>query len=153
MKDYHVILPDDSGCIVRFQQEGLTGVANIRSSLRDWEPKIVFRWHLSLIVELQDLVEHGMPSKAEQSIVDDFGDTLEAAFVGAPDHPNALFLARITWNGTRELVYRVCEPEPIDRYLREIIESDRSPRPFDYRISDDPEWELAEWHLNATKKA
>ena len=152
-KEYHVVLPDESGCIVDFRQEGLPGVANIRSSLRAFEPKIVFAWHLSLMLQLQDLVDNRMPSKPEQKVVDDFGDMLEGAFIGDPEHPNALFLARITWNATRELIYRVFEPEPIDAYLRHIIETDSSPRPFDYRIDHDPEWKLAEWHLNATKKA
>lgn len=152
-REYQVVLPDDSGCIVRFEQEGFPGIANIRSALREFQPKEVFAWHLSLMLQLEDLVQNGMPSKAEQKVIDEFGDTLEATFIGDPDHPNALFLARITWNATRELVYRVFEPEPIDAYLRHIIEMDSSPRPFDYRLDHDPEWKLAEWHLNATKKA
>jgi hypothetical protein len=151
-REYHVLLPDESGCIVDFRQEGLPGIANIRSSLREFEPKIVFAWHLSLMLQLQDLVQNGMPSKPEQKVIDEFGDTLETAFIGDPEHPNALFLARITWNATRELVYRVCEPEPINRYLRDVIANDSPTRPFDYRIDHDPDWKLAEWHLNATKK-
>jgi hypothetical protein len=153
VNEHHVVLPDDSGCIVRFQQEGLTGIANIRLSLREFEPKIIFPWHLSLVVELQDLADNGMPSTAEQKVSDEFGEVLEAAFIGDPQHPNALFLARITWNGTRELVYRVYEPEPIDGYLRGLIDSNSSPRPFDYRMEHDPEWKRSEWHLNVAEKA
>ena len=68
-----------------------------------------------------------------------------------PVRLKALFLARITWNKTRELIYRVYEPEPCHQYLTRMINKKTSPRAFDYRIDNDPEWKLAEWHLNATK--
>jgi len=84
--------------------------------------------------------------------MDHFGDSLDAIFKGDdPDKPNALFLARITWNKTRELIYRVYEPEPCHQYLTRMINEKTSPRAFDYRIDNDPEGKLAEWHLNATK--
>ena len=152
-REYQIVLPDECGCIVNFRQEGLPGVANIRSSLREFEPKLVFAWHIALMLQLQDLVQNGMPSKAEQKVIDAFGETLDTAFTGDREHPNALFLARITWNATREIVYRVYEPEPIDRYLRGLVARESSPRPFEYRIEHDPDWKLAEWHLNASKKA
>jgi hypothetical protein len=153
MKEYHFTLPDDLGCVIEFKQEGMPGIANIRTALREFEPKIVFAWHLSVMVQLVDLADNGMPSEPEQKVLDDFGDMMEGAILGEREHPNALFLARITWNATRELIYRVFEPEPIDAYLRHIIEAEINPRPFDYRIDHDPEWKLAEWHLNVSKKA
>jgi len=39
MKEHNVILPPENGCIVKFTQEGMPGLANIRSALRDFAPE------------------------------------------------------------------------------------------------------------------
>ena len=149
-----VVIPEERYSIVDFRQEALPGVAVINHSLVDFEPKIVFRWHLSVMLQCEELAQKGMPAKSEQKAIDDYGDTLDAVFKGAdPEKPNSLFLARITWNATRELIYRVYDPEPIHQYLQRTITEKTHSRHFDYRMGDDPEWKLAEWHLNATKKA
>ena len=64
------------------------------------------------------------------------------------EKPNALFLARIDWKESRELIWRVYDPKFVDKPLREILDTEVPPREFDYRIDPDDEWELAEWHLN-----
>ncbi len=43
------------------------------------------------------------------------------------------------------------DPEPANTFLADMIEEKNYARPFDYRIDPDPEWKLAEWHLNAKK--
>ena len=89
-----------------------------------------------------------MPSKKEQELLDKFGQTLDDNIKGQDkEKPNAIFLARITWNKTRELIWRVYDPDLIHKYLRQIITDDSSPRPFDYRIDPDKDWKLTEWHL------
>ena len=104
------------------------------------------------MIKFQSLADNGMPPTKEREVVDPFGDSLDAIFKGDdPERPNALFLARITWNKTRELIYRVYQPEPCHQYLTRVINEKTSPRPFDYRIDNDPEWKLAAWHLRATK--
>ena len=105
------------------------------------------------MLQCEDLILKGMPSQAERDVIDPYGDLLDAAFKGDnPDKPNALFLARITWNKTRELIYRVFDPEPANQYLVNVIETKTHPRQFDYRIDHDPEWKLAEWPLNAVNR-
>ena len=150
MTEYRVIIPTETYRLVDFRQEDLPGVAVINEALATFEPKAVFEWHLSVMLQCEDLIINGMPSKAERDVIDPYGDLLDAAFKGDnPDKPNALFLARITWNKTRELIYRVFDPEPANQYLVNVIEAKTHPRQFDYRIDPDPEWKLAEWHLNA----
>ena len=152
MTDYRVIVPEEHYQIIEFRQEDLPGIGVINKALCDFEPKVAFAWHLSLMIEFDELADKGMPSREEREVVDQFGDSLDAIFKGDdPDKPNALFLARITWNKTRELIYRVYEPEPCHQYLTRMINEKTSPRAFAYRIDNDPEWKLAEWHLNATK--
>lgn len=150
MAEYRVIIPEERFDIVEFNQNGLPGIGVINRSLRDFEPKIVFAWHLSIIIEFERLAEKGMPSKTERKLVDEFGDSLDLALKGSDlEKPNALFLARITWNATRELIYRVYDPEPPHRFLTQLINEKTYPRQFDYRIDNDSDWKLAHWHLNA----
>ncbi len=152
MPEYRVIIPDEHYQIVEFRQEDLPGIGVINKALCNFEPKVVFAWHLSLMIEFESLVANGMPSAEEREVVDAFGDALDAIFKGDdPEKPNALFLARITWNKTRELIYRVYDPEPCHQYLTRVINEKTSPRPFEYRIDNDPEWKLAKWHLDAAK--
>lgn len=141
MSDYCVIIPEEHYQIIKFKQDDLPGVGVINKALRDFEPKIVFAWHLSLMMQLEGLAENGMPSKEEQEAIDSFGDSLDAIFKGDDsEKPNALFLARITWNETRELIYRVYDPEPPNQHLTRMINEKSSPREFDYRIDNDPNW-------------
>lgn len=150
MTAYRVIVPDQTWRLVEYQQENLPGIAAINEQLAAFEPKIVFAWHLSCVLRFEDLVGNGMPSRAECQVIEPFCDVLDSTFKGDdPEKPNALFLARITWNGTRELVYRVYQPEPIHQALTQFIEAEFHPRHFDYRIAHDPDWKLAEWHLTA----
>lgn len=153
MDDYKVIIPEDTYSILKFNQDEVPGIAVVNSALRDFEPKIVFAWHLSLMLNFEDLIENGMPSTQEREVVDPFGEYLDSLIKGPDlDKPNALFLARITWNETRELIWRVFDPEIANASLQEIISNDDSPRPFDYQMEHDPEWKHAKWHLTKWKK-
>jgi hypothetical protein len=148
MTEYKVIIPDEYYELLDFTTKDLPGVAVINSALREFNAKEVFGWHLSLTLDLVEFVENGMPSKNEQEIIDKYGDLLDDHIKG-PDKnkPNGLFLARITWNKTRELVWRVHDPEIADKYLKQVITENSSPRQFDYTIQSDDDWKLTEWHL------
>ena len=153
MKEFTVVIPEGKYSVVDFIQKGFPGVAFINIALRDFEPKIVFAWHLSLMIDFEDLIENGMPSRGEREIVDEFEKQIGALLKGTdPEKPNAIFLARITWNETRELIWRIYEPARANDILQEIINQNSSPRPFDFRMDDDREWKLAEWHLSDHKK-
>lgn len=149
MTEYRVVIPVERFRIVEFQNEDLPGIGVINESLIPFEPKVAFAWHLSLIMDFDELAGVGMPTEKEREIVDTYGDELDQAFKGDPEKPNSLFLARITWNGTRQFVYRVYDPKVVDQYLKGVIESNSNVRPFDYRMEHDPDWKLAEWHLSA----
>jgi hypothetical protein len=148
MTDFKVIIPDEYYQIVEFKQDNCPGIAVINSALKTFEPKEVFSSHLSIMLNFEDMIENGMPSKNEQEVIDKYGDTLDYNIKGPDkDKPNGLFLARITWNKTRELIWRIYDAEIANNYLQQIIADNSSPRPFDYRIDPDEEWKLAEWHL------
>lgn len=150
MSEYRVIIPEEKFAILDFRQDDLPGIMVVNESLIGFEPKVVFAWHLSLMIQFSDLADNGMPTREEREVVDQFGDQLDAEFKGPEtEKPNALFLARITWNETRELIYRVFDPEPINQFLMEMINRKSYPRPYDFRIDPDEEWKLAQWHLTA----
>ncbi len=148
MKEFRVLIPDEDCQLVEFTQDDLPGVMVVNQALADFEPKEVFSWHLSVMLNFEDLIENGMPSQEEREIIDPYGDYLDEHFRGQNlDKPNALFLARITWNKTRELIYRIYDPEPVNDFLTKEIEKKQYPRQFDYRIDPDENWKLASWHL------
>ena len=153
MKEYSVIVPEDQFTIINFIQDNLPGVAAINTALKNFEPKIVFAWHLSFMIDLEDLIENGMPSKTERGIIDPFGDNLDLEIKG-PDFekPNALFLGRITWNKTRELIWRVYDPKSVDNFLKKVIDDNGCQRSFDYKMEYDPDWTMTAWHLGNHEK-
>ena len=117
----------------------------VNTSLKDFEPKEVFGWHLSLIIDFEELIENGMPSEDERLIVDPFCDKLDEEIKAGG---NALFLLRETWNKTRRLVWRVYDPEIADQHLKYILEYKQYPREFDYYMEQDLNWDNANWYLN-----
>lgn len=98
-------------------------------------------WHLSIIVTIRELSAGRLPTQAETVIL----DAEEADFercVGSASG-NARLLARITWSGTRRLLYRVADPKPAAAALGARIAQRSYQRPFDYRMESDAGWALA----------
>lgn len=153
MKTRRVVIPDADWVLVRFLQEDHEGIARVNRALADFAHRDIFPWHLSLLLRLEAEGENGMPSADEMTRLEAFERRLDRdlALLASPK-PNALPLAVITWHGTRELIYRVHDPERADGVLREIIESKAHPRPFDYRMDDDRDWAKATWHLDAATR-
>ncbi|MEM9670957.1 MAG: DUF695 domain-containing protein [Cyclobacteriaceae bacterium] len=148
MKEYRVVVPEENHQILEFIQDDLPGFATINVGLREFEPKEVFAWHCSIMLQLEDTVEDGLPSADEMQIIEEFGDWLDLEIKGdIPIKPNALFLARVTWNETQELIWRVFNPDKTDIFLRKLIRDEDYDRSFDYRIDLDKEWKLTEWYL------
>ncbi len=149
-QEYQVVIPEESFALLEFGQENTPGSAVINIGLRGFEPKIVFGWHLSLILALVDVDQDKMPTDAEREVIDEFGKTLDMAIIGKDvEKPNAVFLGQVLWNGTLELIWRVFEPEQVNDYLQSIVNEtgDRRPRTFDFQMEHDPDWEKCEWHL------
>ena len=61
---------------------------------------------------------------------------------------NALFLARVTHDAHREIIWRVHDPEATNSVLREILQTKDYPREFEYRMDEDPRWEKTTWYLD-----
>lgn len=144
--EYRVVIPEEEFTLIEFRQNDLPGIATANSALVDFSPKVVFGWHLSILIEAENLANNGMPTPEEQELLYAFEDSMTPII---KENGNALLLARVTHDGTRELLYRVYDPEPAHQYLQSVLTSKTYLRPFDYRIDYDPDWDKAEWYLDA----
>jgi hypothetical protein len=54
---------------------------------------------------------------------------------------NALFAARLTHDGSHELVWRVHDAQRARQEIQALIDSTACPREFSARLDDDPPWE------------
>lgn len=149
MDKVNVVIPKEMFTIGEFIQNNLPGIVAVNSSLKEFRYKNVFAWHLSIVVQLEELIENGMPSQNEIKLIDKFEDSLNV-LVGnnANNKKNALFFARVTWNQTVELIWRVHNPEQVNFNLQELINSKKYQRVFNYRIDPDLEWNLTKWYLD-----
>ena len=93
-----------------------------------------------------------MPTHEESEFVYEYFEKLDSAIRGDVNHPNALFLARITWNGTLEAIWQVNEPEIVHKYLQNIIEEKSYPREMDDRIEYDAKWENVSYYTQDFSK-
>lgn len=152
MKEFKVEIPEEKLSLMKFTQKELPGIAVVNKALNGFEPKEVFAWHLSIVIDLKLLIDNGMPSIEEREVVDPFGDEIEKEICGNPEMPNALFLARVTWNATRELVFRVFDPEVANGYLQKLISSKDYIREFDFRMEHDLNWEKTKFYLESEIK-
>lgn len=135
--EVRIVLPDESWTLVEYKMDDLPCIAMVNSGLIDFEHPQIFRWHLSLIIDFDEIVDNGMPSQEERDIVDPFCDRLDEEIKAGG---NALFLVRETWNKTRRLAWMVYDPEIANQHLQHIIKNHLHPRPFDYRMEEDSEW-------------
>ena len=124
MKEFRVIMTEEKYPILEFNQEELPGIVVINKSLTDFEPKEVFSWHCSVMVHFNQLIENEMPDLTDRTKVEEFEDWLDNEYKREnKQKPNALFLGRITRNKTRELIWRIYEPEKTNEILTKLIET------------------------------
>lgn len=146
--EVRISLPEESYTLLEYENEGLPCIAMVNAGLADFAHSEIFQWHLSLIIDFDDMIDNGMPSEEERAVVDPFCDQLDEDIKKGG---NALFLVRETWNKTRRLVWMVYDPEIAHQHLQYLIENHKHPRPFDYRMEQDPDWERAVFYLRATR--
>ena len=138
-----VVLPDPHYTLVDATRGDLPEVLAINDALLYFVERQIFPWHLRVTLNARQLVENGMPSPEESELLFALGDEIEEVVVGGRtkyDAQNALFLARSTWNGTRELTYQVHDPEIAHAALQKLLASKQWPRSWEYEMTHDPEW-------------
>ncbi|QOZ24932.1 DUF695 domain-containing protein [Bradyrhizobium sp. CCBAU 51753] len=145
-----LVLPEEVHSLREFRQRELPGFATVNIALQAFEFKALFPWHLSVLIRYVDCIEHRLPSDDEQKLLYSFEGRLDPLIKA---NNNALFLARVTHDCFREIIWRVRDPDAVDAVLRQILSNKDYRREFDYRIDDDPKWEKAAWHLGSRPTA
>lgn len=143
-------IPEEVYSVREFYQRDLPGFATINIALNGFEPKPAFPWHLSLLIKCVDLIDNQLPSPNEQNTLYKFEDELDQLIKA---NGNALFLARVTHDGRRELIWRVRDPELTNSIVQKILRARDYPREFDYRVEEDQQWHKASWYLNCVTRA
>jgi hypothetical protein len=107
---------------------------------RDWLP-----WHLSIHISCPFLGDNGMPTAEENQVLYGLEDTITKLLA---DDKNAVFLARVTCRGERELTYRVHDPDLANTHLEKLVSDPNSPRQWEYHMEHDSPWTLAQPELS-----
>jgi hypothetical protein len=102
--EVRVVLPEEVFALMEYRENDLPCIAVVNSGLVSFRHKDIFPWHLSVIIDFEQIVDNGMPSEEEREIVEPFCDQLDEDIKAGG---NALFLVRETWNKTRRLVWIV----------------------------------------------
>lgn len=138
-------IPKDYYALVKSNIDGKPAITVVNTALREFKAKDVFAWTLTLTMELKSADESGMPTSDESKLVIDYLERLSEQIKGDANHPNALFLARETWDGTCQMIWQIYDPKTVDKILKEIIDDKSHPRPFEYIMEYDPKWEKVAW--------
>jgi len=137
-------VPGDSYVAIQAESDGLPDIWLVNQALDALAPRAAFGWHLSIIIDMAEHSEHWLPTKAEQAVLAGLGESFRSHLQAGG---NAVMLASITWNGTRQLVFRVRDPERANAYLTSVVEDPSPIRPLEFRMEGDPRWALAEQYL------
>ena len=154
MKRISIIIPEDDFVIAALEpKDDLPVIIGLNRALYKFKYKKIFPWNLSLTVFFKECNDIGFPSdeeiKAFSTMEDYLCERIETYY---DEKPNALFLARVTWNKTREYIYRIYNPEIVNNNLQEIINTKKSSRDFVFKIEHDKNWELNEWYYDLKKR-
>jgi hypothetical protein len=138
-------IPEEQHTLIKFRQRDLPGFATVNSTLKRFEPKTAFPWHLSVLINCVELVEERLPSRQEQDLLYAFEDKIDPLIKA---EGNAVFLARVTHDGRREVIWRVHDQKRANALLLRILNAKDYAREFEYRFDDDPSWDRAAWYLD-----
>jgi len=139
-------VPEPHYTLFNASRSGLPEIIMVNDALLAFPHIEIFSWHLCVTLAAEELIENGMPSEDESSLLFEIGDEIEDVVLGGKtEHgcANALFLARSTWNEQRELLFQVHDPDITHAALQDLLGSRRWRRGWDYRMSQDFEWSSA----------
>lgn len=147
--EFKVLIPKDEYAVYTFKdKEGMPAVAMVNIGLRGFEQKEVFGWYCSMIIDFEELAENGMPTSAESTLVFDWMEEVHVGLMGDVDHPNALFVGRMSHQATVHAVWQVNNPEQAHKYMQGLVDEKKYPRRFEFLIESDEEWKNADFYLS-----
>lgn len=135
---------------------GLPEVVFVNRALLSFLNIEIFPWRLSITITYSDFAENELPSPEESKILNEICDKVEIATLGSKTEfgaDNALFVARSTWAGNRELVFQVHDPEIMHNTLQNQVKNEKWRRDWDYEMHHDAGWSDANFYLQLFARA
>ena len=147
-----ILIPDESFYLVESTDaDGAKALMVINSSLKHHKDEIplkeVFGYYCSVIFDYNDVDDNLWPTSEEFSIMQDYVESFDKALKVNDEHPNALFVARVTHKGTCQMIWMLHNAQTAIEYLDGVIAEGNQIREFEYCIEGDPEWSCIEWLL------
>ena len=142
----------DTFAIVSFEGDSLPAIGMFNERLVNFADKTDFPWNCSVVVRCREVNEVGLPTDAEAEVLNAFEDALNEKIIEDKANLNAIFFGRLNWNSTRELIWKVKNPEPVAAYLQSVIDDKNAIREIDFKIENDKEWKLTEIYSAAISK-
>ncbi len=149
---FEVQIPEERLVAANIQLDGKPYVCVFNEAIMELTPKEPFRWYISLILQFDKTVGDDMPDHEDTVKMQDFVDYLCKHLAADKDHPNAIFLGRVTGNGETQAMWYVNNPEEANDFLQSVISSKNYPFQFDFVMEPDPEWKEAHYWLDPLKK-
>jgi Family of unknown function (DUF695) len=108
--------------IFRGEKDGHPLFAMVDTTPHDNKFKSTYPWFLNITTSLTNPTKDGLTTDKEASDVNDWEDSLEKQFSGTC---RFVYVGRVTWNGTRQLLYYVDASDSIEAKLSKL--ADRHP--------------------------
>src|ERR1700730_387225 len=93
--------------MIQALMDGRPHIAMIDTSLGDHKFRASFPWFLAISTPLTSPTTDGLPTGQEASALNDWEDSIESKIASACLF---VYVGRVTWNGSRELLYYVDKP-------------------------------------------
>jgi hypothetical protein len=144
--DIRVAIPDPHYSLIDTSRGDLPAVVVVNDAVFSFNRKDVFAWHLEITIEAIDLAKNRMPTSRESKLLDELGDTIESLLQQAKTKhgsTNVLFLARVTCDSRRELIYRIHDPELANGALSKAV-TEHQTREWSFNMFRDDSWDAAQ---------
>jgi Family of unknown function (DUF695) len=144
---FPVDLPSsDNWTMFKIARGGGVAVVAVNDGLRDFKERGFFPWHLVVSIDAQ-YGSGNLPTEREEEWLQAVGHIIETRLIALENkskNPLVLYLARSTWNGVRELIFRVHDAEYVNAVLSDTMHSTEWPRSWRFEAKADKDWAEAE---------
>ena len=138
-----VSIPQASYALFEAKRDGMDAVIAVNQALLSFVHARFFPGFLTVTLNAKELTDNGMPAPSESELLAGIGDEIENILLGCQTKAgaqNALFLACITSNGTRQLLFYVHDPEITNSALQSLLRNRSWEREWSYRMENDSDW-------------
>jgi Family of unknown function (DUF695) len=131
------IFPGESFTIFKLDFPDGWGLASANKAYDNYPNKSFYGWHVLIELEVIDKNENGHPIDSEAAKLNAIEDKVDAFL---KKNQTAHFVARVTRNGFRDLLYYIDKPAINQQQLAFFCDEVMKERAINLTIQKDPEW-------------